>query len=117
MWWRAAAARRRLLICQNLGGQLPPLPPPLATPLTIRNVSMTFFRVCPSPGSFIPAVILEVSSKSMVILFKAVGRSENPGVPVLFDRHNLPHLVEIGLIGCAMVPPETTGLSHRNLAN
>ena len=32
MWWRAAAARRRLLICQNLGGQLPPLPPRLVHP-------------------------------------------------------------------------------------
>ena len=28
---------------------------------------------------------------------KAVGRSENPGMPVLFGGHNLPHLVEIGL--------------------
>ena len=26
-----------------------------------------------------------------------VGRSENPGVPVLFGGHNLPPLVEIGL--------------------
>ena len=26
--WRAAACRRRLLICQNLGGHVPPLPPP-----------------------------------------------------------------------------------------
>ena len=29
--------------------------------------------------------------------FRAVGRSENSGVPVLFRRHNLPPLVEIGL--------------------
>ena len=28
---------------------------------------------------------------------RAVGRSENPGVPLLFGGHNLPHLVEIGL--------------------
>ena len=28
---------------------------------------------------------------------RAVGRSENPGVPVLFGGHNLPALVEIGL--------------------
>ena len=27
---RAAACRRRLLICQHLGGHLSPLPPPLA---------------------------------------------------------------------------------------
>ena len=28
---------------------------------------------------------------------RAVGRSENPGVSVLFGGHNLPPLVEIGL--------------------
>ena len=28
---------------------------------------------------------------------RAVGRSENPGVPVLFGGHNLSPLVEIGL--------------------
>ena len=28
---------------------------------------------------------------------RAVGRSENPGVPVLFGGNNLPPLVEIGL--------------------
>ena len=27
----------------------------------------------------------------------AVGRPENPGVPVLFGGHNMPPLVEIGL--------------------
>ena len=50
---------------------------------------------------------------------RAVGRSENLGVPVLFGRHNLPPLVEIGLtdlpkFGGAMAPPAppgTTGLS------
>ena len=49
---------------------------------------------------------------------RAVGRSENPGVPVLFGGHNLPPLVEIGLpdlpkSGGAMAPPAppgTTGL-------
>ena len=48
----------------------------------------------------------------------AVGRSENPGVPVLFSGHNLLLLVEVGLTdlpksGGAMaspVPPETTPL-------
>ena len=30
-------------------------------------------------------------------MFRAVGRSENPEVPVLFGGHNLPLLVEIGL--------------------
>ena len=50
--------------------------------------------------------------------FRAVRRSENPGVPVLFGGHNMPLLVEIGLTdlpksGCAMAPrapPGTTGL-------
>ena len=53
------------------------------------------------------------------LLFWAVGRSENPGVPVLFGGHNLPPLVEIGLTdlpksGVAMAPPAppgTTGLA------
>ena len=53
-------------------------------------------------------------------IIRAVGRSENPGVAVLFGGHNLPPLVEIGLtdlpkFGGAMAPPEppgTTGL-HR----
>ena len=45
---------------------------------------------------------------------RAVGRSENSGVPVLFGRHNLPPLVEIGLTdltksGGAMAPPEPPG--------
>ena len=39
----------------------------------------------------------------------AVGRPENPGVPVLFGGHNMPPLVEIGLSdlsksGRAMAP-------------
>ena len=50
---------------------------------------------------------------------RAVGRSENTGVPVLFGGHNLPRLVEIGLTDLskywgAMAPlalPGTTGLS------
>ena len=45
---------------------------------------------------------------------RAVGRSENPGVPVLFGGQNLPPLVEIGLIdlpktGGAMAPPAPPG--------
>ena len=48
---------------------------------------------------------------------RAVGRSENPGVPVLLGGHNLPPLVEIGLtdlpkFGGAMAPPGTTGLDY-----
>ena len=58
---------------------------------------------------------------------RAVGRSENPGVPVLFGGHNLPPLVEIGLtdlpkFGGAMAPgtprddrPEKGREGHRNL--
>ena len=45
---------------------------------------------------------------------RAVGRSENPGVPVLFGGHNLPPLVRIGLTdlpksGSAMAPPAPLG--------
>ena len=36
---RAAAARRRLLICQNLGGQLPHLPLPLVHPCIHQTFS------------------------------------------------------------------------------
>ena len=48
-------------------------------------------------------------------VYRTVVRSENPGVPVLFDGHNLPTLVEIGLTdlpksGGAMAPLGTTGL-------
>ena len=45
---------------------------------------------------------------------RAVGRSENPGVPVLFGVHNLPPLVDIGLndlpkYGDAMAPRHPQG--------
>ena len=48
----------------------------------------------------------------------AVGRSENPGLPVLFGGHNLPPLVVIGLTDlpksegamAPTAPPGTTGL-------
>ena len=54
--------------------------------------------------------------------YRAVGRSENPGVPVLFGEHNLLPLVEIGLTdlpksGGTMAPPAppgTTGLLKQN---
>ena len=43
----------------------------------------------------------EVKSKvftvKQYVVSRAVGRSENPGVPVLFGGHNLPPLIEIGL--------------------
>ena len=55
-----------------------------------------------------------MSSRQLVLVIRAVGRSENPGVPVLFGGHNLPPLVEIGLTDLqAMAPPAppgTTGL-------
>ena len=41
-------------------------------------------------------------------LIRAVGRSENLGVPVLFGGHNLPPLVEIGLTD----PPKSGGARH-----
>ena len=53
------------------------------------------------------------------MVFRVVGRSENPDVPVLFAGHNLLPLVEIGLTDLpksegAMAPPAppgTTGLA------
>ena len=49
-----------------------------------------------------------------LICIRAVGRSENPGVPVLFGGHYLPPLVEIGLTdqpksGGAMAPRHPSG--------
>ena len=53
----------------------------------------------------------------LVLQFRAVGRSENLGVPVLFGGHNMPPLVEIGLADLPKLappappaPPATTGL-------
>ena len=45
---------------------------------------------------------------------RAIGRSDNPEVPVLFGGHNLPPMVEIGLTdltksGGAMAPPAPPG--------
>ena len=62
----------------------------------------------------------EICHFLMMTQHRAVGRSENPGVPVLFGGHNLPPLVEIGLTdlpksGGAMAPPAppgTTPLYH-----
>ena len=45
---------------------------------------------------------------------RAVGRSENPGVPVLFDGHNLSPVIEIGVTdlpkfgGAIATPPPGT---------
>ena len=48
------------------------------------------------------------------LIIRAVARSENLGVPVLFGGHNLSPLVEIGLTdmsksGGAMAPPAPSG--------
>ena len=53
-----------------------------------------------------------VSLKSRI--YRTVGKSGNPGVPVLFGGHNLPPLVEIGLTdlpksGGAMALPASPG--------
>ena len=58
-------------------------------------------------------VISDKSSRT-VAYCRAVGRSKNPGVPVLFGGRNLPHLVEIGLTdlpksGGAMALPAPLG--------
>ena len=50
------------------------------------------------------------NKKAVKSYVRAVGRSENPGVPVVFSGHNLPPLVEIGLTdlpksGGTMAPP------------
>ena len=50
----------------------------------------------------------------LLLHIRAVGRSENAGVPVLFGGHNLPLLVEIGLTdlpqsGGSMAPPAPPG--------
>ena len=55
---------------------------------------------------------MQIRSTAYSTECRAVGRSENPGVPVLFGGHNLPPLVEIGLTalpksGGAMAPPGT----------
>ena len=66
----------------------------------------------------VPTISAQIAERFPIRCSRAVGRSENPGVPVLFDGHNLPPLVEIGLtdlpkFGGAMAPPAppgTTGL-------
>ena len=55
------------------------------------------------------------------LIRRAVGKFENPGVPVLFGGHNLPPLVEIGLsdlpkfggVMAPLAPPGTTGLIRK----
>ena len=55
-----------------------------------------------------------------LVVFRAVGRFENPEVPVLFGGQNLPPLVEIGLLDlpksvgamAPLAPPGTTGLTN-----
>ena len=64
-----------------------------------------------SPGTMVQKAH---ARREFMTISRAVGRSENSGVPVLFRRHNLPPLVEIGLtdwpkIGGAMAPLEPPG--------
>ena len=61
--------------------------------------------------------LLGSGGKVKHVCLRAVGRSENPGVPVLFGEHNLPPLVEIGLTDLpkswgAMAPTGTTPLYY-----
>ena len=48
---------------------------------------------------------------ALAIAFRAVGRCEKSGVPVLFGGHNLPLLIEIGLTTYQNPGPRTTGLA------
>ena len=41
--------------------------------------------------------LLKSTNKQATVIFRAVGRSENPGLLVLLGGQNLPHSVEIGL--------------------
>ena len=54
-------------------------------------------------------------AKCNMCYFRAVGKSVNPGVPVMFGGYHMSPLVEIGLTdlpkyGGAMAPPGTTPL-------
>ena len=53
-------------------------------------------------------LFLDLHIPNIDLEFRAVGRSENPGVPVLFGGHNLTPLVEIGLTD--LPKSGTTGL-------
>ena len=55
-------------------------------------------------------------SEIVFLTSRAVARSENPEVPVLFGGHNRPRLVKIGLTDLpksvgAMVPPAPPGMT------
>ena len=67
------------------------------------------------PKIFLSLIGLQVCKLRVLLdYYRAVGRSKNPGVSVLFGGHNLPPLVEIGLIDLpiyvvAIAPPATPG--------
>ena len=86
IWWRLRSARR------GARGGLP------AKQILIQ---LTILR------STVWIIIINTHAKPLK--FRVVGRSENPGVPVIFGGHNLPPLVEIGLTAPAL--PGTTGLN------
>jgi hypothetical protein len=50
----------------------------------------------------------------MSYILRAVGRSENPGVPVVFGGYNLPPLVEIGLTDLPKFRGGTPGTPRDN---
>ena len=64
-------------------------------------VAPNFFRQCPKKHSTTTLQKIHDRgirrSENLEDVGRAVGRSENLGVPVLFGGHNLPPLVEIGL--------------------
>ena len=67
-------------------------------------------------------LLLPAQVSKYTLDLRAVGRSENPGVPVLFVGHNLAPLVEIGLTdlpksGGAMAPPAPAGTTGLDLSS
>ena len=85
-------------------------------------VAPNFFRQCPKKHSTTTLQKIHDrgvrGSENLEDVGRAVGRSENLGVPVLFGGHNLPPLVEIGLtdlpksggVIAPPTPPRTTSL-------
>ena len=53
---------------------------------------------------------------SVLSCIQAIVRSEYPGVPVLFDGHNLPPLVEMGLTDLTKSGREGVATCHAPLA-
>ena len=82
----------------------------------ILNSPLEGERFCEPPKNFALKKSFHVRPTSCDIYVRrsAVGKAENPGVPVLFGGHNLSPLVRIGLTdlpksGGAMAPPAPPG--------